>query len=347
MLKITRALFACCAILFGVFSSNEAAAFSFDTLWGNCCDPCCKVCEPCAHEWTFKNDLLLWRADEDGLAYTTHPQDVLTTTDFTTSGKVNPHYEWNWGYRLTVGYIPEPTCSPWEFYLSWTSIENKAHGRRVHNPGAPDFEGTFPIWASDTLVGDYVGFASERWHVNTNIVDFDAAYKLCYWNRFVLTPQIGVRIAWLHQKLTAKYSGGTFLEADDENVLRNKFVGAGPRFGTGAKYYLCNGVSLTGFVAVATMWGHYKITHKEDFLGERRFQSSRKTNRFAAAFDYSVGLEWVGKFFSSCPDITLAASWEGHTFFDQNQLPRGHHGFFKRDRDLTLEGFTFSGSVAF
>ncbi len=345
MLKNTRAIFACCAILFGVFSSNEATAFSFDTLWGNCCDQSCTICEPCAHEWSFKNELLLWRACADGLAYTTEPQDVLTTTDFTTGGKVHPHYQWDFGYRLNLGYTP--ACSPIGYYISWTSIENKAHGRRVHNEGAPDFEGTFPIRASNTLVGDYVGFASERWHVNTNIVDFDADYKICYWNRLVLTPQIGVRIAWLHQKLTAKYSGGTFFDAEDENVLRNRFAGAGPRFGAGAKYYLCNGFSLTGFVAVATMWGHYKVTHEEEFLGEQRFDYTKKTNRFAASFDYDVGIEWICRAFSFCREITLAASWEGHTFFNQNQLPRGHHGFFKRNRDLTLEGFTFSGSVSF
>lgn len=297
-----------------------------------------------AELWHVKQDLLYWRVDEEGLSYTNKPSDIRVTDDFTETSLVDPDFEWDFGFRVVGAYTPR--CSNWTYSLSWASIENKATGFREVDS---DFEGIFPVWSMspDTLVGDFASSADMHWHVRSNIFDLDAQYTFCWMKNLNLIPVIGIRFASLHQKLHVTYSGGTFFSGDDENFARNRFDGIGPRFGTGANYDLCHGFSLHGLAAVAPMYGRFSTTHREFYLDAERFDHSDHFNSLAVVFDYQIGIEWKTKLPDSKQEISLAAYWEGHIFYNQNRMFRGEHGFFKKDRNLTLEGLTLSASLCF
>lgn len=297
--------------------------------------------------WIITNELLIWTAHQDGLGFTTKPADVLTTTDFTQNGLVHPKYQWDYGFRFGLAYT---TCDRgWTFDLNWANIENHAKKHVGGNSGAPDFEGRFPVWSMspDTLPGDYVSTARSNWHLHTNLVDLNAQYNFCWGERLLVMPFFGVRFASLTQKLSAKYAGGTFFSGVDINRLRSRFYGGGPRLGFNAEYYLMNGFSLDGMFAVDTLWGQYKITQKEEYLGATRLDRENKETRFLLGLDYSLGLSWVGNLCESFPKVTLSAAYEGHLFFHQNRFPRGPYGFFKRDRNLMLHGATLAAAIDF
>jgi len=304
-------------------------------------DSSCYCTEPC--NWHFRKELLYWTTFEDGLAFTNKHSDVLTTDDFTNTHKIHPDFHWEYGFRLAGGYtVP---CTDWTFWVSWANIASKATGQKKGNSGPPDFDGRFPLWSMspDRLMGDYVSDAKARWNLTTNIVDIEAQYKYC-WCNLEVTPQIGLRVAIINQKLNAKYTGGTFFSGIDENVMRNRFVGVGPRMGSGATYYIWRGIST---FAATPMYGNFYDSHRETYLGADLYSAHNRRSNFTWSFDYQFGFQWEGVVFDSWPKIFLAVAWEGNEFFRQNRMQRGEFGFFKRNRNLSLMGWTFSASFCF
>lgn len=313
----------------------------------DCCNGLNTCCSTESKGIHIQKELLYWTTSEDGLAYTNKHSDVLTTTDFTQTDLIHPDFHWEYGFRLQTGYTL--SYAPWTFQLSWTYLASKATGSRDLNSGPPDFQGIFPVWSMspDTLAGDYVSTAHSRWHLHSNIIDFEALYHICWGERLLITPVIGIRGAILNQKLHVKYTGGTFFNGTDDNIMRNRFSGVGPRAGLALDYYLMCGFGLYGMVAATPMYGHYRISQRENYLDARRFLESKEENRFAFSYDYRIGLKWEGLVIESWPCLSLMLSWEGIEFFNQNRLARGSFDFFKRDRNLTLEGWTLSATINF
>lgn len=301
----------------------------------------------CDSTWYLQNELLFWTAHEGGLEYTTHKTNILDHDNFTKKNLIHPDFHWDYGFRLTGGY--SPACSPWDYSISWANISLKATGVKRAKPGEPDFEGIFPVWSMspDTLKGDYVARAKSKWILHTNIIDMTVRRTFCFFHRLQLNPILGLRCAILNQKLHAKYSGGTFFNGTDDNIARNRFVGVGPRFGADGSYHLFKRISLHGLFAATPFYGHFKTSHKEHYLRVNRFEQSNEFNRLNWCLDYDIGLQWEGKTLDCWPDVLLALSWEGHTFFNQNRMHRGDHGFFHRNRNLTLKGWTFLATFSF
>lgn len=304
--------------------------------------------ESCKPGWNFSDAVLYWYGNEQGLGFTNKPADILTTNDFTQNSVVNPTFKWEWGFRLGIGYT-EPNRQ-WTFKGFWTSIESKAHGHKYVNPGAPDYEGIFPIWSMspDTLVGDYVTQANSNWHVHTNIGDLIAQYNFaCFCDELTLMPFAGLRGVVLSQKLTAKYSGGTFFTGLDVNTLHNRYYGGGPRFGLNVDYYLACGFSIFGRGAVAPLFGAFHIKQKEKYLDALRYSSHNIAHNSMLSTDYEIGLRWKGLVIETWPFVVLSIAWEGQEFFYANKFRRGNYGFFSRDRALFLQGLTFNAALDF
>lgn len=306
----------------------------------NCCaSTCC--------EWTCSKEALYWTSEEDGLSYANKPSNILTTDDFTKTGLVHPNFHWEYGFCLQGGYAPHN--SPWSYKIAWTYLASKATAAQYVDSDSPTWLGSFPVWsmAPSTLPGDYVSSSRMRWYLHTNIIDLDVKYAYCGFDNLILSPQIGLRCAILNQKLHVVYEGGSFFSGPDDNLMRNRFLGVGPRVGLNGEYCLGYGFSIRAFAAVAGMYGHYRDSHREEYIETSIFSQSSTSNHLAVSFDYRAGLAWKGKIFSCWPNVDVMISWDGHEFFNQNRMYRGNLGFFKKDRNLTLEGVTLSAFFCF
>lgn len=297
--------------------------------------------------WNFVDDLLYWRAHQDGLGFTNKASNVLTTDDFTHGSIVHPDFDWKYGFRLGLGYT---LCDgSWTFDAEWIDIDSKANGKVEHNSGAPDFKGSFPIYAlgKDTLAGDYVSESSLNWHLDSDIIDVNAQYNYLVCQDFMLMPFAGIRGVSFRQKISTKYEGGTFASGQDHTIIRNQYYGAGPRFGANADYRFWRCFSIFGSAAVAPLYGQHKTKAREYYLDVERYRKKGESNHFVLSFDYSIGIQWKGLILESWPSLTLGASWEGQNFYRQNKVPGGPHGFFKNYRTLILEGLTLSAAFDF
>ncbi len=298
--------------------------------------------------WGVTGELLYWYAHEQGIGYTNRPADVLTTDNFTKGSVVRPSFEWELGFRLGTGYMLKD-CQ-WTFQADWTSLKSQAGGHRKVDSGAPEFLGSYPIWSMgpDTLVGDYISSASVKWHLSTNIVDLYAQYNYsCFHERLTLMPFLGIRGAFLNQKLKAKYAGGTFFTGIDVNTLHSHYASGGPRLGLTVDCYLIYGLGLFGQGAVTPLFGSIHVRQKEQYLGKERFHRSREGYHFVLSTDYAVGLKWQRLVLQKQLGVTLSAAWEGQEFFYANSFYRGSRHFFSDTRHLFLQGVTFTIALDF
>jgi hypothetical protein len=307
-------------------------------------------CEcPCGDKvgWDFRDDLLYWTSYETGLGFTTKPSDVLTTSDFTTAKKIQPNFQWEYGFRLLLAYTN--TDKTWTNDIAWVHIQTKANRTAQYNAGSPNFQGVFPVWSvgPDTLAGDYAGTASFNLHLHTDLVDLNTQYNWTCFDQWKITPFFGVRFASFRQNMRIKYEGGTFFSGTDLNKVRQKIFGAGPRIGLNTSYPIGCNFSVFAIGAIDPMIGRFTTKQRELYLDAERFDYSSTKNQFMLGLDYDLGVKWQGYLLETWPEVTLSISWEGHTFYYKNRFKDGNFDFFPSRQHLSLYGLTLSAAFNF
>ncbi len=168
-----------------------------------------------------------------------------------------------------------------------------------------------------------------------------------WFNQVDLTPFFGARMAILDQKLSARYEGGAFFSGVDLNTLQCDFWGGGPRVGLNANYFMVYGISLFARAAVAPLFGRFDRSQREVYLESARFDRSNRYHHFLLSADAEAGFRWRGAVIDDWMFAIFGAAWEGQAFMRANRFYRGPFGFFHKNRNLFLQGVTFSAALEF
>lgn len=307
----------------------------------------------------FHFDLLYWKLYESNLVLINKTSPVFFTDDFTKTSVIHPHFKWDVGFRIGFEHPYEGNNIKIDWTHYGTNIKQKKHTNSNDLTNVNDQRGMFPLWAlsRDILSGDYVSNAAMHWKVNLDLADllFKGSYCLfdtCFdWN-----PYVGLRAAWIRQKAHQCYSGGIFLigiieggvslEGTDHVHLLNNFWGMGPLIGIQPEVPLGKGWSLYGNMAISGLLGCYHIKQKETFLDSDRFLRKKHTARFRWITDLAVGLMWDTII---CQDVTinLGLEWEYHIFIRQLELKQDSFHILSHNRNLDVQGITFSSAINF
>ena len=294
-------------------------------------------------KWTLSTDLLIWKAKEGRLSYTTEPGEIQSPPNFTGASKVKPHFEWNYGFREKFAY--DPWHGNWEFYLQWTHIINRAKGERE----AGTMQGMFPVWilSSDLLGFDYVTHAESKWHAITNILDGVYGYHFRPIRWLTLTPWAGLRSEWIGQHFHVQYSGGVFPSATDSISMKNDFWGIGPIVGFDPEVFLGKYWSIRVSADVAMLGGQFNTKQQESYVNTLRYRKTREFGALRWNVDFLAALKWRIPFCQEHYAFTLQGGWESHWFFNQNQFTQNQFHLVRGNRDLTLQGWFLSLEFAF
>lgn len=318
----------------------------------------------CTHSFCSENvlihaDLLYWKAREKSLVLTNEKSPLFFTDNFTKTKVIHPHFDWNWGYRLGLGYLFP--CSSWEVTLDWTHYQTSISQHRCTNSNdltnLKNQQGMFPIWAlsSDIIAGDYVTDATLNGKLKLNLLDLDFDRSIGCGDYFELIPYVGVRSGWIKQKATIHYSGGIFfteilhggvsLNGTDHVHLKNNFWGMGPRIGIRAELSQCEGFGLYLDGAISGLIGTFSVKQKETYLDANRYCRDKNLIRFRWIGDAAAGMLW--KTFLCEYVLTFRLGWEYHIFFHQVELKRDSFDLVPRNRNLDVQGATLSGQFNF
>lgn len=304
-------------------------------------------------------DLLFWKAREKSLVLTNETSPVFFTDDFTLAKVLHPEFHWNLGYRIGVDYLLPCTC--WQATLDWTHYNTSISQHRVTNSNdltnRNNQEGMFPIWAlsPDIIAGDYVSEAHLNGKLNLNLIDLDFGHHIACANCFEIKPYIGLRTAFINQHAKIHYNGGIFLttiieggvslNGTDRIHLKNNFWGMGPRLGIKPEFFLANGFSLYGDAAIAGLLGEFSLDQKETYLDVERFSHHKNFVRFQWIGDLAAGVAWKTCLFEYL--LTFKLGWEYHIFFQQLKLKGDSFHLISHDRNLDVQGVTFSSQMEF
>lgn len=297
-------------------------------------------------------DYLYWTAKQESLNYTNEPSDIFTSMDFTSTDLIAPSFDWNSGFRVAAAYaLP---CSSWVGGLQYTQYSNYAHGHRE----ADDSEGIFPTLvfdsADDSFVvfpEDYVSGAKSKWNLNTYFLDAVVGYEFCIADCFSIIPTLGVRNAWIDQKVHAEYTGGGLFAAGPCDVsLHSKFYGVGPRIGIKPIVTLGYGFNLYAEAAASFLFSWWDIHQSEFFLDEEVAAIHKKTTNFRWNGDLIAGVNWTycADMCSAIKAYTLDVGFDYLYFSQQYEFTHGmEFSLPKKSQFLMLYGIHVSGGIQF
>ncbi|MES2123022.1 MAG: Lpg1974 family pore-forming outer membrane protein, partial [Chlamydiota bacterium] len=204
-----------------------------------------------------EGDLLFWQSNVGSLGYAV---DSNSTTSISHGHVKDPHFEWDWGFKLGVGYkMPH---DKWDLFVNYTYVHAHAQGSTHKENGA-----VFPVWATSFgFVGPsfYATEAKAHWHANLNMADIELG-RTCFAGRWLsMRPFIGVRGLVIDQDYDVKYSGGTAFPGDTDKVSMNTdFWGVGLRVGLDTLWGLGAGFGIYGNGSASLLSGHFDVDEKE------------------------------------------------------------------------------------
>lgn len=276
----------------------------------DCCttEPCCT--ESCGNLFV-SADLLYWRASVNGL---TSVCDNATITETEENGLIisrlkgkakDPHFNWNPGYRIGLGYAPE--CRQWFLGAYWTHFNSNSHRnggrhRKLH------------------------------WKIDFDVIDVLAGYKFNLAPCFDLWLFGGLRGAMIDQRLKTNFhdsrsSDSIFsLESSSSTFAshsraKEKFRGIGPLVGVEGEWGIGCNFSLYADASVGFLFGsfHVRSRNQEVFETGINFNhTTRSSQSCQTVVDAGVGIRWYKCF---CDRLfLLQLGLEHHCYYNQNQF---------------------------
>lgn len=287
-------------------------------------------------------DFLYWRAQEDNLIFALRDVPIIQAAGVT-PGKVllaEPKFKYTPGWRAGAGFnLP---YGGWDICTSWTSIESHAEDAVTE----PNFGiGALLVPSFGDTNNTDASFSRGKWSLQFNALDVDLGRGSLLSRRFSLRPIAGAKLAWIHQHLNVHYEG--FLpgstKPDEINDIKAfaRFMGAGPKVGTAARWKLGDWFGLYGDFATALLYGevHSKtnITATPGSSTIRTIPVLHERHVLRPMVELRGGIDF-GHCFGRLCSIYLGAGYEAQFWWDQNEMILG---FFRNtDGDLQFQGAT-------
>ncbi len=318
-----------------------------------------------------QGDVLLWQATQDGLAYAISNSNG---TNYVNNGSVKePHTQWDWGFRLAVGYnMPH---DGWDLFLEWTRLYAASNNGNVLAPSGGTLFPTFlntDLFASGSAstpseLSTGAQSAKGHWRLHLNMLDLELGREFYVSKWLTIRPHAGLRTTWINQRLNVEYDNVTLASGATgqnlNNSLKNNFWGMGLRAGLDGQWGLGGGWSLFSDVAASLMLGHFHLN--ENFQrtsvtpAETRLYVSDRYRATRLITDMEMGLRWEHSFADDRYALMLQLGWDQHLFLDQNQLMKfasggttqsvnAKSGVLTRDGgDLSTQGVSLSARFDF
>ncbi len=307
--------------------------------------------------FVLSGDFLYWRPDQTGMTY------CVTSNEFTDiligSKNKEVHQTSHWGPGFRIGAGAKFIDAPCDLSFYWTRFHQTAHS----SASAPVITGsqllgliTFTIGGQDFGGGK----AHSTWNLEMDQLELDLGYRLCFNERYLLRPYIGIAGGWIDQNQKIKYS--QFLDTnsgvlfDSKIKQTNNFHGIGPKFGANGHLLIGAGFGIMGNLATSFFYGkaHNPVKSEiiDDPLGSpfTTVKTKYQQNRIVPIAQAQVGLTWGVK----CADhfsIDLAALYEVQYFWgtwrNQNSTIQNIYVADAGYGNLMLQGGTFQLKLTF
>ncbi len=285
-----------------------------------------KIKDHSSSHFLVRGDVLYWIPEISGLDvnFGTGSIEETTSGGITTTVSIendtDPAFNWNFGYRLGLGWDFDD-CD-WTIEGLWTDFSGT--GKKSVNAG--------------------------NWKVELHQLEVSSLYQ-AHFSSIDLQPFIGLRAASIYQKLNSQVMTTLTIDGDigtDTRTFRDKqqFYGVGPLFGLNSGYHLSRGFSFYGDFAFALFYGTYQLKFNDQEIitaPATPSQTESKIKKTMRAFDFNLdlalGVQWK-YLLEETGSLTMQFGFENHQYFDQSRLGYGFG-------NLAFSGFVYSMVFAF
>lgn len=282
-------------------------------------------------EFYIKGDFLYWIPHVEGLELNFGTSEITETVSncvYTYRMKefdTDPHFKWNAGYRLAMGY--RAACDGIGIDAFWTHFQG--HASRSNSE---------------------IDLSTSKWRLKFDQVDLILAQCESLCSCLIVRPFFGVRAAKIHENLKGSLTTSITTPTGPAQETRTAddkqtFSGIGPFLGFRGLWDLGCGLGLRGLAATGVLYGNYRLHFNDSdvfsapFSKSAFYKQTSHVHAFICNLDLAFGVQWQTCLLE-CVDLILSLSFEHHQYFNLNRLGQ-HHG------DLCLDGGVFSLSLLF
>jgi hypothetical protein len=295
-------------------------------------------------------DFIWWKPNQEGssVAFTGFSPDG--TTNASNGHVLNPHYQFEPGFKLGVGTTMKHDT--WDLYLNWTwlrSEDTKSH----HNTKSSESVFT-DLRFSDTGSNEpriwAVQEAETRWNMHFNVIDLELGRNFWISKYLTLRPHFGLKTAWIHQNQSTEFEGvadtgiaSLTSVAEAEVKMHQHYWGLGIRTGLNTSWHFDRNWSIYGDFALAALWTDYDNSRKDEFETTQggtelvTYRGKSDLHTIEPVLEIGLGLMYQTWWHNDDYQFTIAAGWEEQVWFNHNQnINISSH----RNGNFTLQGLT-------
>ncbi len=259
-----------------------------------------------------KGELLYWKADVDGVAYST---TFISENAQGTAGQVEtniktrtPHFSYDPGFRVGIGL--QSPYDLFDVFLVWTRFytdgSDHAHGTLV--PSFPE-DGDKVIFDGIGLIKGLVSFpnkASAECRIKENLLDVQLARGIAVSRHFFMRPYFGIKGVWSHLDWDIK-AKRNFVITDAFNQdatqlkVKNDFNAVGALIGLEINWKAPMGFGVSVKGAGALVWGLTEERTKQKYLFipagtdtriKQNFKAGNSFHSMKALWELFAGVFW-------------------------------------------------------
>ena len=298
----------------------------------------------------FTTDLLIWDSREEGLEYAyknTKTQFDQDLSSFEPESKFEP------GFRIGLGgFLPYDRWTLGSLYTYYYTNRSHSVSHQFDTQGDPG-PGIIAVWTypsaffSNNIAARFEE-AHNQWRLHCSFLDLSLSRQCPIGNRFIITPDFGIRAAWIHQRYTVNYNGGNLFRPDidiDIQVVSSSINmncssnNVGPFLGCGAIWQLGNRWHLFGDFSASLLASRFHVGRDEtdlfyflgiladDPLGDLETEFIRLHSEYwtyRSQGQLALGLRFIDTVIHNARPITyfFSAAYEAQVWWRQNGLLR-------------------------
>lgn len=249
---------------------------------------------------------------------------------------------WHPGFRVGLGYrLPH---DHWEARGYVTQFRTTNYLKQTAKSSAfiePNF---------GQLNGTPISFEKEdgHWHLKYTLFDVELTRIFGGSKAFAMSPFLGTRGAWIHQKQSRKFDGTQELHVDTKSHYR----AGGLRLGSDCCFFLMDYVWFYGQAAMSILSGRFEDETDMKMDDDPLFTASTKPQRISASGELRAGVKGTLPLYRREAFLTFGLTYDMSVWFFQNQFL----SFFNaansiqtqvQQANLTLQGVTLTTRLDF
>lgn len=278
------------------------------------------------------------------------PLDLLNGYSVNISNDYKPGFKVGFGTRFDY--------DNWSTYLTYTWFRGSQTAIV-----SLDFDNSdivlFPAWQTPEFLNPRYKQGFEWWDLEMDLVDWDLARSSQFGRKLTLTPFVGMRAAFIRQKLHVDYinlsEGDIAIWPSTTIDSSSSSWAVGPRFGFTSSFNLPEGFRLQGNTEMDLLFTQYDLKSEEVFdeEGPNRFQVRHNDENYLRTHaEIGMGLGWSRYLYECDYHLDFLANYLFQVYFDQNMfrtsaLSQSRGGSFLPNGNLYLHGLRLSAKFDF